>query len=74
MKKIIAFLLTAIGIFSFIIAVIAAFFALTSFIARKNYEPGLMFADVEIFTLSGLVCLWISRRLKKALFLSFSKG
>jgi hypothetical protein len=72
MKKTFAAILTMLGIFSLIIAAIAAFFAFTSFIERKNYGPGLMFADVEILTLtaiifivSGLVCLWTSRRLKK---------
>jgi len=71
-EKTVASLLAALAILSFIMAAIAAFFAVTAFIDRSKYGAGLMLADAEIFSMTavffivaGLLCLWVSRRIKK---------
>ena len=72
MKKTIASILTIVGSISLLISLMSAYYAVTSFIERSNYGPGLFFADVEMFTIIALLfiiigslCLWISYRIKK---------
>ncbi len=74
MKKIIASMLTVSGFVSFLVAVMSAYYAIISFIERSKYGPGLLFADVEMFTIItlffiiiGFLCLLISNRIKKSL-------
>jgi hypothetical protein len=73
MKKIISTLLTIFGVLFSIIAVISAFWALTSLAERSTHGAGLMFADVEIFiglTLifltAGIICFWIAAKTRKS--------
>jgi sorbitol-specific phosphotransferase system component IIC len=72
MKKTIASILTITGFISFLISLMSAYYAITSFIERARYGPGLFFADVEIFVaitlffiVAGSFCLWISHRIRK---------
>jgi len=74
MKKIIASMLTVSGFVSFLVAFMSAYYAIISFIERSKYGPGLLFADVEMFTIItlffiiiGFLCLLISNRIKKSL-------
>ena len=72
MRKTLASLLTIVGIIALLVAFMSGYYAVISFIERTRYGPGLMFADVEIFSaitiffiIVGAVCIWISYRIKK---------
>jgi|WetSurMetagenome_2_1015567.scaffolds.fasta_scaffold86190_2 hypothetical protein len=72
MKKTTSTLLTIFGVLFSIIAVISAFWALTSLAERYSHGAGLMFADVEIFIVltlifltAGIICFWIAAKIRK---------
>ncbi len=72
MRKTLGSLLTIAGIISLLISIMSAYYAVISFIERSKNGPGLLFADVEIFTaitlffiIVGSAALWISYRIKK---------
>ena len=72
MRKTLASILTIAGVISLLISLMSAYYAVISFIERSKYGPGLLFADVEIFTaitlffiIVGSATLWISYRIKK---------
>ena len=71
MKKSFASLLTIFGFIFLLVALMSGFYAVSSFIERLKAGRGVMFADVEIFTvltilfiITGILCLWISNRIK----------
>lgn len=72
MKKTFSLMLKISGIISFMISLVFAFFALSSFLEREKYGSGLMFADGEIFLiltlaflLIGVLCFLIGKKLLK---------
>lgn len=72
MRKTLASILTLLGAVSLLISLMSAYYAVISFLDRSKYGPGLLFADVEIFTaitiffiIVGSISLWISYRIKK---------
>jgi len=72
MRKSLASILTLLGVVSLLISLMSAYYAVISFLDRSKYGPGLLFADVEIFTaitiffiIVGSIALWISYRIKK---------
>ncbi|MFZ0452285.1 MAG: hypothetical protein WCE54_23040 [Ignavibacteriaceae bacterium] len=72
MRKTLASLLTLLGVVSLLVSLMSAYYAVISFIDRSKYGPGLLFADVEIFTaitlffiIVGSAVLWISYRINK---------
>ncbi len=74
MKKTLASLLSILGFVFLLIALMSGFYAVSSFVERLKAGNGVMFADVEIFTvitiffiIVGILCLWISNRIKKRL-------
>ncbi len=74
MKKTFASLLTMLGFIFLLIALMSGFYAVSTFLERSRYGPGLFFADVEMFTMIaiffiilGAFSLWISHRIKKKL-------
>lgn len=72
MRKTLVSLLTIVGIISLLVSLMSAYYAVISFIERSKYGPGLLFADVEIFSaitiffaVAGAFSLWVSYRIKK---------
>ncbi len=62
------------GFIFLLVGLMSGFFAVSSFIEGLKAGHGLMFADVEIFTMItilfivfGVLCLWISHRIKRQL-------
>ncbi len=74
MKKTFTSLLTIIGFIFLLVALMSGFYAVSAIVERLQQGSGLLFADVEIFTIItilfivlGILCLWISNRIKKQL-------
>ena len=55
MKKLLIRIFSIISIIFFIIALMSAYYTVTSLIERSQYGNGLMFADVEIFLILTIV-------------------
>ena len=74
MKKTFTSLLTIIGFIFLLVALMSGFYAVSAIVERLQQGSGLLFADVEIFTIItilfivlGILCLWNSNRIKKQL-------
>ena len=74
MKKTLASLLSILGFIFLLVALMSGFYAVSSLLDRIHSGHGLLFADVEIFTMItilfivlGVLCLWIYNRIKKQL-------
>jgi len=74
MKKTFASILAILGFIFFLIAIMSAYYGITSYFERSNNGNGLSFSAVEIyagltliFILIGFLFIRISNRLKKSL-------
>jgi len=74
MKKTFASILSIIGFIFLLVSGMSGFYAVSALIDRLRHGSGLLFADVEIFIMLtilfiilGLICLWVSNRIKKQL-------
>jgi len=54
-KSFLSFTLLFLGIFFVLIALISAYFTLTSFLERQSHGSGIFFADVELFGLVAII-------------------
>jgi len=74
MKRFLACTLTAVGALTLLLAAFAAIAAAIALSERLRFDPGLMFADVEILAIlalflaaAGAILLWAGRKLNRPL-------
>ncbi len=66
--------MSILGFIFLLVAIMSGFYAVSAIIERLNAGHGILFADVEIFTMItvlfivlGVFSLWISHKMKKQL-------